>query len=129
MSSILQVLRLVGARAPSEYTDQYITDSKNPSCEIFSINDLSINLRQVHFNIPAQYISNIPTTAISLAVIERNLTRVLRSHHRFMDVGAMAHEVLLRRHELLQRRVDIVEMNVGDEAVDAGIDAGRLWPV
>ena len=55
------------------------------------------------------------------------LTRRLRPHHRFMDGGAMAHEILLGRHELLQRRVDVVEIDVGDEAVDAGVDAGRRF--
>jgi hypothetical protein len=35
----------------SEYTDQYITDSKNPSCARFTflLNELSIDLRQTAF--------------------------------------------------------------------------------
>ena len=41
----------------------------------------------------------------------------------------MAHEIGVRRDELLERRVDGVEMDVGDEAVDGGVDAGRLRPV
>ena len=38
----------------------------------------------------------------------------------------MPHQRLMRRHELTQRRVDRVEIDVGDEAVDGGIDAARL---
>ena len=35
----------------------------------------------------------------------------------------------MRRDEALERRVDCVKMNIGDEAVDAGVDAGRRRPV
>ena len=37
----------------------------------------------------------------------------------------MAHEVLLRQHEFFERRIDRIEIDVGDEAVDAGIDTSR----
>src|SRR5690242_11914400 len=43
-----------------------------------------------------------------------------------MDRLAMAHEVGMGCHERLERRRDRKEVDVGDEAVDAGIDAGRL---
>ena len=43
-----------------------------------------------------------------------------------MDGSAMPHQRLLRRHELPQRGVDRVEIDIGDEAIDAGIDAARL---
>src|SRR5271169_3107464 len=46
--------------------------------------------------------------------------------HRFVDRVAMADQIAMRRDELLERRVDVVEINVGDEAVDACINAGRL---
>ena len=38
-------------------------------------------------------------------------------------------EIAVRDDELLQRRLDVVEQNIGDEAVDAGVDAGRRRPV
>ena len=38
----------------------------------------------------------------------------------------MAHNVVVRGHEFLQRRIDIVEIDIGDEAIDSGIDAARL---
>ena len=31
--------------------------------------------------------------------------------------------------ELLERRIDVVEIDIGDEAIDAGVDAGRLLAV
>jgi hypothetical protein len=43
-----------------------------------------------------------------------------------VDRGAMADEVAVRGDKLLERRIDRVEINIGDEAVDAGVDAGRL---
>src|SRR5271170_6537447 len=43
-----------------------------------------------------------------------------------VDRGAMADEVGVRDDKLLERRIDRVEINIGDEAVDAGVDAGRL---
>jgi hypothetical protein len=43
-----------------------------------------------------------------------------------VDRGAMADEVGVRGDKLLERRIDRVEINIGDEAVDAGVDAGRL---
>ena len=46
-----------------------------------------------------------------------------------MDVFAMPHEIDLRRDELFKRRFYILEVNIGDEAVDGGIDAGRLLSV
>jgi hypothetical protein len=37
----------------------------------------------------------------------------------------MAHEAWPRGDEFFQRRGDVVEVDIGDEAVDAGVDAGR----
>src|SRR5215510_4612414 len=45
--------------------------------------------------------------------------------HRRMDLAAVAHDVGLLDDELLEQRIDVVKPNVGDEAVDAGVDAGR----
>jgi hypothetical protein len=53
----------------------------------------------------------------------------LSAHHRFVDSHAVAHKVLPRRNELLERRLDIVEVDVGDEPVNAGVDAGRVGSV
>src|SRR6185369_8595636 len=41
-----------------------------------------------------------------------------------MDRVAVPHDVVMRNHKALQRRVDVIEVDVGDEAVDRGIDAG-----
>ena len=43
-----------------------------------------------------------------------------------VNVGAMPREILLDAHEPFQRRIDVVEIDVGDEAVDPGIGAGRV---
>ena len=51
------------ARLTSEYTDQYITDSENPSCGSFTLFDQRVVNQfslSVHSNIPDQYITNIP---------------------------------------------------------------------
>src|ERR1700730_6261663 len=50
-------------------------------------------------------------------------------HHCFVDGGEMGHKIRLGRDELLERRVDVVKENIGDEAIDAGIDAGWGRPV
>jgi hypothetical protein len=41
----------------------------------------------------------------------------------------MAHQGALRGHELLERRVDVVKMDIGDEAINAGVDARRFVAV
>src|SRR5262245_9498037 len=46
-----------------------------------------------------------------------------------VDCSAVPDNIGMRRDELLERRVDLVEVDIGDEAVDSGIDAGRLRPV
>ena len=43
-----------------------------------------------------------------------------------MNAATMPHDIVMRDDELLQRRVDVVEVDVGDEAVESGVDAGRL---
>jgi hypothetical protein len=40
-----------------------------------------------------------------------------------MNRAAVSHQVLARRDILLERRVDVIEVDVGEEAVDTGIDA------
>jgi hypothetical protein len=48
-----------------------------------------------------------------------------------MNRAAVPHDVAVRGHELLERGIDVLEIDVGDEAIDAGVDAGRLfasWP-
>jgi hypothetical protein len=44
-----------------------------------------------------------------------------------MNRDAMAHEIRFRDNRLFQRRIDVVEINIGDETIDAAIDARRLW--
>src|SRR6516162_5962928 len=46
-----------------------------------------------------------------------------------MNRAAVAHQVRLRHDKLLERSVDGVKVDIGEEAVDAGVDARRLWPV
>ncbi len=46
-----------------------------------------------------------------------------------VDRLAVAHEFGMRHDASLERRVDGVEVDVGDEAVDAGVDAGRRGAV
>src|SRR5271156_1037147 len=46
-----------------------------------------------------------------------------------MNSLAMPHDIRMRGHERLQRCRDRKEVNVGDEPVDAGIDAARFGPM
>src|SRR5262245_37638512 len=57
------------------------------------------------------------------------LRRSRLNRHRLVDRAAVAHDVSMRHDELLERSLDIVEIDVGNEAVDTGIDAGRLLSV
>jgi hypothetical protein len=50
----------------------------------------------------------------------------LAAHHSFVNRAAMARVVLPRGNESLQRCVDIIKMDVGDEAVDSGVNARRI---
>src|ERR1700716_3574554 len=50
-------------------------------------------------------------------------------HHRIMDGATVPRDIRVRHHELLERSVDLEEIDVGDESINAGIDAGRLWPM
>ena len=45
-----------------------------------------------------------------------------------MNGAAMPHQIVVGDDEFLQRRVDLVEIDVSDKAVDAGIDAVGLSP-
>ena len=42
-----------------------------------------------------------------------------------MDGAAVTHDIVMSAYELLEWRIDIVEVNIGDEAIDAGVNAGR----
>src|SRR5262245_55510159 len=52
-----------------------------------------------------------------------------RLGHGRMDRVAMAQEIGVGVDELLERRIDVVKTDVGDEAIYAGVDAGRLLAV
>ena len=54
----------------------------------------------------------------------RSLRRL--RHHRIMDGAAVTHDIFVRYDELPERSLDLVEIDVGDESIDAGVDAGRL---
>ena len=41
-----------------------------------------------------------------------------------MDGAAVMHDIVMSAYELLEWRIDVVEINIGDEAIDAGVDAG-----
>jgi hypothetical protein len=43
-----------------------------------------------------------------------------------MHIATMPHEIGLGSHERLERCFDLVEVNIRDEAIDAGIDGA--WP-
>src|SRR6516164_11003589 len=49
-----------------------------------------------------------------------------RRGHGRMNRVAMAHEIGVGGDELLERRIDVVKMDIGDEAIDAGVDARRF---
>ena len=46
-----------------------------------------------------------------------------------VDSTTVAHEVFMSHDELSQRSIDFVEIDVGDETVDAGIDGGGILPM
>jgi hypothetical protein len=52
-----------------------------------------------------------------------------RRAHRRMDRVAMAHEVGAGGDELFERRINVEEIDIGDEAIDTGVDAGRRLAV
>ena len=41
-----------------------------------------------------------------------------------MDGAAVTHDIVVSAYELLEWRIDVVEINIGDEAIDAGVNAG-----
>ena len=47
-------------------------------------------------------------------------------HHHIMDGATVTHDIVVRHDELPEQSVDLVEIDVGDETINAGIDAGRL---
>lgn len=55
-----------------------------------------------------------------------DVVRAQLPRHGRVNGLAMTQEVCLRRDESLERRVDVEENHVGDEAVDAGVDAAWL---
>jgi hypothetical protein len=48
---------------------------------------------------------------------------------RVVHGATVSHDVFMRYDELLKRGLNIVEVDIGDEAVDACIDATWLLPV
>src|SRR5262245_13026021 len=50
-------------------------------------------------------------------------------HHHFADCATVTHHVFTRDHALLERSIDIVEIDIGDEAINPRIDAGWLLPM
>ena len=47
-------------------------------------------------------------------------------HHGIVDGATVTHDMPVRHDELPERSLDLVEVGVGDESIDAGVDAGRL---
>jgi predicted rRNA methylase YqxC with S4 and FtsJ domains len=41
-----------------------------------------------------------------------------------MNGAAVPHDITVSGYELLERCIDVVEIDVSDETIDAGIDAG-----
>src|SRR5277367_5454621 len=54
---------------------------------------------------------------------------VASSTDRRVDRFAMPNQIWMRGHERFQRRCNREKVNVGDEAINAGIDAGWLHPM
>ena len=46
-----------------------------------------------------------------------------------MDAAAVTHDIVMSAYELLEWRIDIVEINIGDEAIDAGVNASGFLAV
>src|SRR5215510_9928479 len=46
-----------------------------------------------------------------------------------VNCSAMPNEIGMRRNELPEWSIDLVEINIGDESVDGGVDASRLRPM
>ena len=46
-----------------------------------------------------------------------------------VNCSAMPYEVEMRRDELLKWGVDLIEVNIGDEAVDGSVNAAWLRPM
>src|SRR5215813_6497313 len=46
-----------------------------------------------------------------------------------VNCSAMPNEIGMRRNELSEWSIDLVEINIGDESVDGGVDASRLRPM
>src|SRR5262249_6647878 len=44
----------------------------------------------------------------------------------FVNGVAVPHHIDVSAYKLLERRIDVVEINVGDETIDASINAGGL---
>src|ERR1700680_4530739 len=60
------------------------------------------------------------------AVRHRRLDLIPLSHTDCrVDGTAMLCQTVVRDHEFLQWRLDVVEVDVGDEAIDAGVDGRR----
>jgi DNA-binding transcriptional LysR family regulator len=58
--------------------------------------------------------------------IEQLLRRSRPRHHHVVYDATVAHHVSSRYDELLERSFDIVEKYIGDETIDACIDAGHI---
>src|SRR5580692_865052 len=54
---------------------------------------------------------------------------LFRPTDRFMNGATVPDDILVGNDELLQRRIDVVEVDVGDKAVDGRIDARWLLAV
>src|SRR3984885_15188886 len=60
------------------------------------------------------------------AVRPRRLDLISFSHTDCrVDGTAMLYQTVMRDHEFLQWRLDVVEVDIGDEAIDAGVDGRR----
>jgi hypothetical protein len=68
----------------------------------------------------------LPSTIVSEEGGQSNALDSPRN--RRVHADAMVLKVGARRHERLEWRVDLVEVNIGDKAVDGGVDARWLRP-
>src|SRR5262245_60557760 len=120
--------------APAIYRKSRSPTRSIGSCAISSIDQAARGVAATRLPLPQvngglalraqQSATALPKTAASSS----NRDRLLRRHHR-VDGATVAHEVSMRDDELLERGLDIVEQDIGDEAIDACIDAGGLIPM
>jgi hypothetical protein len=69
----------------------------------------------------------LPDAELKLKSVLLCRSRLRRQH--VVDRATVAHDISMRQDELFERGLDVVEVDVGGEAIDACLDAGWLLPM